>query len=50
MQMPITLNVVGDLLIIARIAHAIGLKHDNMGHIGRLIGGGDCRRWRPAAQ
>ena len=32
------LYIVGDLLIIARIAHAIGLKHDNMGHIGRLIG------------
>lgn len=34
------LYVVGDLLIIARIAHAIGLKHDNMGHKGRLIGAG----------
>ncbi len=34
------LYVVGDLLIIARIAHAIGLKHDNMAHIGRLIGAG----------
>ena len=34
------LYVVGDLMIIARIAHAIGLKHDNMGHIGRLIGAG----------
>jgi uncharacterized membrane protein YecN with MAPEG domain len=32
------LYVVGDLLIIARIAHAIGLKHDDMGHKGRLIG------------
>ena len=32
------LYIVGDLLIIARIAHAIGLKHDNMAHIGRLIG------------
>ena len=32
------LFVVGDLLIITRIAHAIGIKHDNMGHIGRLIG------------
>ncbi|MGY8796543.1 MAG: hypothetical protein ACKVJN_15720, partial [Woeseiales bacterium] len=30
----------GDLLLIARIAHAIGLKHDNMSHIGRLIGAG----------
>lgn len=32
------LYIVGDLLIIARIAHAVGLKHDNMAHIGRLIG------------
>jgi len=34
------LYVVGDLLVIARIAHFIGLKHDNMGHPGRLIGAG----------
>ena len=34
------LYVVGDLMIIARIAHAIGLKHDNMAHKGRLIGAG----------
>lgn len=34
------LYVVGDLLIIARIAHAIGLKHDNMAHKGRAIGAG----------
>lgn len=34
------LYIVGDLMILARIAHAIGLKHDNMGHIGRLIGAG----------
>lgn len=34
------LYVVGDLLIVARIAHAVGLKHDNMAHIGRLIGAG----------
>lgn len=34
------LFVVGDLLIIARIAHAIGLKHDNMAHKGRTIGAG----------
>ncbi|MDJ0710937.1 MAG: MAPEG family protein [Woeseiaceae bacterium] len=34
------LYVVGDLLVIARIAHAVGLKHDNMSHIGRLIGAG----------
>lgn len=32
------LYVVGDLMIISRIAHAIGLKHDNMGHPGRFIG------------
>lgn len=31
---------VGGLLIITRIAHAIGLKHDNMAHKGRLIGAG----------
>jgi uncharacterized membrane protein YecN with MAPEG domain len=34
------LYVVGDLMIISRIAHAIGLRHDNMGHKGRLIGAG----------
>jgi len=34
------LYIVGDLLILARIAHAIGLKHDNMAHPGRLIGAG----------
>lgn len=34
------LFVAGDLLIIARIAHATGLKHDNMAHVGRLIGAG----------
>ncbi|MEM7431456.1 MAG: MAPEG family protein [Pseudomonadota bacterium] len=32
------LHVFGIVLIVARIAHAMGLKHDNMGHIGRLIG------------
>lgn len=30
----------GIVLIISRIAHAIGLKHDNMGHPGRIIGAG----------
>ena len=34
------LYVFGDVLIVARIAHAIGLKHDNMGHPGRVIGAG----------
>ncbi len=34
------LYVTGDLLFIARIAHAMGLKHDNMAHKGRLIGAG----------
>ena len=34
------LYIVGDLMIIARIAHAVGLKKDNMSHIGRLIGAG----------
>jgi len=32
------LYAVGDLLILARIAHAAGLKHDNMAHKGRFIG------------
>jgi len=36
----IFLHSVGGLLVITRIAHAIGLKHDNMQHIGRLIGTG----------
>ena len=31
---------VGSLLIVARVAHLVGLKHDNMAHIGRLIGAG----------
>lgn len=34
------LYVVGDLLIIARIAHLVGLKYDNMVHKGRAIGAG----------
>ena len=34
------LHSVGALLIVARIAHMLGLKHDNMAHIGRLIGAG----------
>ena len=32
------LFVVGDLLFLVRVAHAIGLKHDNMAHKGRLVG------------
>lgn len=32
------LHAVGALLVVARIAHAVGLKHDNMAHPGRLIG------------
>ncbi len=32
------LYTIGALLFIARIAHAVGLKHDNMAHKGRLIG------------
>lgn len=32
------LYICGDILIIARIAHAIGLKHDDMGTKGRFIG------------
>jgi len=34
------LFVVGDLLIVARLAHAYGLRHDNMAHWGRLVGAG----------
>ena len=34
------LYVTGDLLILARIAHAMGLKHNNMAHKGRAIGAG----------
>ncbi len=35
---PTFLHAVGASLVIARIAHAIGLKHDNMAHVGRFIG------------
>ena len=34
------LHVVGALLIVVRVAHAVGLKHDNMGHPGRMVGAG----------
>ncbi|MGI9222068.1 MAG: MAPEG family protein [Woeseiaceae bacterium] len=34
------LHVFGVILIISRYAHAIGLKHDNMAHPGRVIGAG----------
>lgn len=34
------LHIVGIALIVSRIAHAIGLKHDNMSHPGRLVGAG----------
>lgn len=36
----IFLHVIGILLIVVRVAHMIGLKHDNMGHPGRLVGAG----------
>ncbi len=36
----IFLYVVGALLLLARIAHAVGLKYDNIAHPGRLIGAG----------
>ena len=39
------LHVTGFLLLIARVAHAIGLKHDNMAHIGRLIGAAGTSPW-----
>ena len=32
------LHAFGIILIVSRAAHAIGLKHDNMAHPGRLIG------------
>ena len=32
------LHAAGVLLVLARIAHAVGLKHDNMAHPGRFIG------------
>ena len=34
------LYVVGDLLFVVRIAHAYGLRHDQMNHWGRLVGAG----------
>lgn len=34
------LHSIGVLLIVSRVAHAIGLKHDNMAHPGRVIGAG----------
>ncbi len=37
------LHVVGALLITVRIAHAVGIKHDNLGHPGRLVGAGGNR-------
>ena len=35
---PTYLYATGALLVLARIAHAVGLKHDNMAHKGRFIG------------
>lgn len=37
---PMFLYVVGSLLIVARVAHATGLQHDNMAHPGRALGAG----------
>lgn len=37
---PLFLYIVGDLMIVARIFHAFGLHHDNIAHVGRLIGTG----------
>ena len=34
------LHSLGIALIVARIAHAVGLKHDNIAHPGRLVGAG----------
>lgn len=36
----IFLHVTGIVLIVSRIAHAIGLRYDNIGHPGRAIGAG----------
>jgi len=32
------LHAFGVVLIVSRILHAVGLKHDNMGHPGRMVG------------
>lgn len=32
------LHAFGIVLIVSRVLHAVGLKHDNMGHPGRLVG------------
>ena len=37
---PTFLHAFGVVLIISRYAHAIGLRHDNMAHPGRVIGAG----------
>ncbi len=34
------LHVIGSLLFVARVAHVVGLRHDNMAHPGRLVGAG----------
>ena len=34
------IHSVGASLVVARVAHAVGLQHANMAHIGRLIGAG----------
>lgn len=34
------LHIAGILLVVCRVAHNIGLKHDNMGHPGRAVGAG----------
>ncbi|MGI9270307.1 MAG: MAPEG family protein [Woeseiaceae bacterium] len=43
------LHVFGVILIIARYAHAIGLRHDNMAHPGRAIGAGGTALMSAAA-
>ena len=37
---PLFLYIVGAVLILARIAHAMGLKHDNIEHPLRAVGAG----------
>ncbi len=37
---PAFLHALGSLLLVARVAHVIGLRHDNMAHPGRIVGAG----------
>lgn len=37
---PLFLHVAGSVLIVSRLAHAVGLRHDNIAHRGRMLGAG----------